>query len=368
MKRLICAVTALMLLLTGCSPLDASRRELDQLLLIETLGIDSPSGTVLLTAGAKTDNSDAPSTISSRGVTVTEALDALHNSSYEEELFFPHTQRIVIGEKTAEKGLAPYLSFVCQSPEVRLGVPIYIIEGSTANELINSVAADGSGVSAVLEAIETENSRRGMPVFSAADIARMTERCASALACAVRLQKGEADLSPTAYFSGYGVLKDGRLRGRLGTELIAGLGLLLDDVPLCQITVKDMNGADATVELSGGSTEYSPEFDGGELTALNIICEVNAAVSEISGGTFSADGYGLFLEKQVEAELVRQAREVLRLSQDLNCDFTELASRVELAAPMKYRRIEGGFSSVFPGLNIGLSVKASISHSNDIGE
>ena len=367
MKKLIPAVVALSLLLTGCGPLDASRRELEQLLLIETLGIDAPSGTVLVSAGAKTD--DEPMTLEARGSTVSEAVDSLHNSAHEEELFFPHTQRIVIGEKTAKKSIEPYLSYVCQSPEVRLGVPIYIIEGSTANELISSVGADGAGVSAVLEAIETENARRDMPVFSAADVARSTAHSSSALACAIKLTPCDNGLAPTAFFSGYGILKSGRLRGFIGAEYLAGLGLILGRVPLCRIAVKDMYGADVTLDLGGGSAEFTPVFDGDELSALNITCEAEASVSEISGsGSFSADGYALFLEKQLEAELVRQMRAVVELSQELNSDFAGLAERTELAAPMKFRRMEGGFSSVFPQLAIGLSVKASISHTNDIGE
>ena len=369
MKRLIPALIALSLLLSGCSPLDSSRRELEQLLLIETLGIDAPSGTVFLSAGGTTDDESAPVTLSARGATVAQALDSLHGSAYEEELFFRHTQRIVIGEKAAAKGIGGYLSYICQSPDVRLGVPVYIIEGSTANELIFFVGADGSGVSSVLEAIETENTRRSMPVFTAADIARDNARRSSALACAIRLHPGESGDAPTAVFSGYGILKGGKLRGYIGQELVAGLGLVLGSVPIIQLTVKDMYGADVTVELSSGSSTFSPEYDGSELTALNIACEVSAAVSEISGsGSFSIDGYGLFLEKQLESELLRQAREVVQLSQELNCDFAGLSERTELAAPLKYRRIEGGFSSAFPGLTVGLSVSVSISHSNDIGD
>lgn len=369
MKKLIVAVICLSLLLTGCGPIGATYRELDQLLLIRTLGIDAAYGTILLSAGAKADDESSAETLSSRGATLSEAVDSLHNSAYAEELFFHQTQNIVIGERTAEKGVSTHLSYICQSPEVRLGVPVYIAEETTANELLFSVAEDGEGVSAVLEAIETENERRNVPVFSAADIARGIGQRGSALACAIKMQKSEEESSPTAIFSGYGILKEGYLRGYIGTENLGGLGMLLDRVPICLITVRDMYGADVTVELSGGKTAFSPEFDGEELTSLGISCEVSAAVSEISGsGSLSVDGYALFLEKQLEAELMRQAREVLALSQELNSDFLGLKERTELAAPMKTARMRDGFSAVFPGLNVALSVRASITHSNDIGD
>jgi len=369
MKKLIAAAICTALLLTGCGPVGASYRELEELLLIQTLGIDTAAGSVLLSAGAKGNDDSDPVTLSSHGSTVSEAVDALHNSAYEEELFFHHTKHILIGEKTAEKGIGGYLSYICQSPEVRLGVPIYIIEGCTANELIFSVAKDSVGVSAVLEAIEAENARRNISVFSAADISRRLARCDAALACAVKPRNGEDSNSPTAVFSGYGILKGGKLRGYIGTDFLGGLGLLLGRVPIYQLTVTDMYGADVTVELDGGSTEFTPEFDGDGLSSLGISCEVSASVSEISGsGSFSVDGYGLFLEKQLESALMDELRTVIGISQELNADFLGLAERIELAAPMKYQRAKDSFADSFPRLSIGLSVNASISHSNDIGE
>ena len=115
MKKLICFICAASLvLLSGCSggSIYTNYREIEQLMVIQTMGFDkSPDG---ITLSVSTGNSDSGTSsgsttahMSASAKTISLAEDRLRDYSASEELFFAHTSYIAIGEACARSSLTP---------------------------------------------------------------------------------------------------------------------------------------------------------------------------------------------------------------------------------------------------------------------
>ena len=86
--------------LNGCDRRTYKHREVEQLLVIQTLGLDVKSGGVFLSLASSAENSQSggPRQLSGAGSTVSSAMERISELSYEEDLFCYHIDNILIGE------------------------------------------------------------------------------------------------------------------------------------------------------------------------------------------------------------------------------------------------------------------------------
>ena len=135
MKR-IAYLFLTVLLLGGCA-LPVHTRELEQLQVIQTLGCDGAPGAVTVSVSSGPDPSgEAPLRLAAEGRSLTKALETLQDASPREELFFAHTRFAVIGEAAARAGLAPLLDHFERSTQTPLTVPLFVVRGGEARQLL----------------------------------------------------------------------------------------------------------------------------------------------------------------------------------------------------------------------------------------
>ena len=355
-------------------------------------------------------SSNGPVRISSHGVTVTEAIQNARRSSHEEEIFYAHTRQMLIGEDAAKTSFDQLLAYICRSPDVSIDVPVFVVRGGTAEELIMSSGDDKKGVSEILSAvIENADDRGDSTIRTAAEIVRDLDRHGSSLACAVEcvssseLRSGPADSGGeqqgseesggedssgasgsdssgssggetkggetlTAAVSGYAVIRGGGLVGFIDKEDAVGVGFLTNELGLSDIIVKDENGGAVTLEISRGSSELSAQWDdNGSLTGLSVTADVTASIVETQGkSTGDPKTAEEFITAQLEQEVSRRIVSVLRLSKRLGADFLGLGELTEAKYPLKYARLGADMSELLPWLEIQVSVSGKIDHTNDI--
>lgn len=359
MKKAIFALIFLALV-CGCGATAAQKKELEQLLVIRTLAVDSAPDGFAVFACAKADDEGEHIVLSAQGGTVPAALERLREGAMQEELFFRHTGHVLVGERTARDGISPLLEFVCGSPELRLTVPLVTVRGAEAGELLQNAGSESASPADVLDALISELERRGASVFTAADAADALASRGSALLLAVRPQEtAEGEL--TAAFDGYGVVKGSAVCEFIPAELEAGLGLMLGRVPVSRVELRDMYGAAASAEVIGGSVSVKGEYEGSELVGIVIDASVTASAVQTKGsGTLSSAGYAEFLENGLEKALAGQIGELAALSQELNADFLALSRRLEQDSPGQYRRMARDFSQCFPSVRVSVSVSARV--------
>ena len=399
-------IICMLLSLSGCSGIYSNFRELERLLVIQTMGIDfAEEGVgISLASGANSDGS-SPVRLFSTGVSVTSAVAHILSYSQEQELFLSHTSHVVLGEEAAKNGINGYLSDICRSPNLRTDIPLYIVKGGTAQEAVMQVGDGSKGISEVLEAVRANVDERGdSKAFSASDLLRDLERNGSGLVCAIEcspsIQEGgtkqeggsgsssgtDSAESPdstggsgsgeekqekqalTAAAVGYGVIRGDRLCAYIDKEQAIGVGLLLNIVGISNIVVKDRYATPVTLELDQGSSEIKPVWaEDGSLEMLDIQIKAAANIAEIGGGGhFSEPDYEDYLTAQLETAVSERVSSVIQLSKTLQADFLGLGNIVEMDDAEKYRALGGDFASLLPGLTVRISVSGQIKHTNDI--
>ncbi len=360
--------------LTGCAgSIYSQYREIEQMRVIQAMGIDSDENGVklsLASAGGK-NSQTVPAILSGSGNSISTALQRIRNYSCEESLFCAHVGHILIGDEAARRGIESILSYICHSSEIRVDLPVYVLTNSSANKAMDGAGNDKKGITEILQAVQSALSERGEShIFTAAELIRAMERNGSALVCALEFAPAsESDTENTAAIYGYGIFKDYSLIQLIDKENSIGVGFLLNKVGICDVIVKDLNGDNVTLEIDKGSSKITPIWsEDGELIAIDVQADVNAAVLEISGKSSNLDDprYEDQLIAQLEAEVSKRISSVLQLSKKLGADFLDLSGRVEYAAPGKYKKAVTDFAYLLPNLEMRISVRGKLSHTYDI--
>ena len=398
MKKAICVILALasVFTLTGCTSVYSNFKEIEQLLVIQDMGLDKQGGGVLLSLCSASDEStgDVPKRLYGTGDSITTALEHIYNYSFEDIIFCSHISHVLIGEKAAESGIDDYLSYICRSPIMRLDIPLFIVKGSTAQDAVLKVGDGSRGIVEIMDSVEISVGRLGnSSLYTAAETVRNLDRCGSSLICAVELaeplesdsgaQSGDSPSSSedegsaaqdegssklTAVVYGYAVIRDGKLCKFLDRDEAIAVGFLTNKVGLTNVTVRDRHGSLVVLEIDSGGSEVTPVWSGtGELTGLNIAVDVRASIVEVSGSsdTRSAE-YTDHITAQLEALISDYVSRVMLTSRELRSDFLCLAQTVECDDPSAFRMLPQSFPDLLPSLELQISVSGQLTHTNDV--
>lgn len=402
MRRFLSCILLLVLPLglSGCAGIYANTREVEDLLVIQTMGLDDdPAGVRLtLASGAGMNADGAPLRLEGRGPSITAALEGIRSLANEEDLFCAHISHVLIGEAAAQRGVERALAYICRAPELRLSVPVYVLRGGAAGDAVLRVGNERYGICDALDSVNGDVKLRGDGhVTTATDIARDLARQGSALICAVDClpsaekagpQGGEDaeskdDSRPafaaggsgggdllTVSAAGYGVLKDGRLCAYIDRDKALAVGLLIGETGPCELLVTDQSGQRTTLTLERGSAELQPVWAAdGSLTRLEVNVRAEAAVAEAGGEAGSAaEPARDELRALLEAALSERIAAVLQLSKQLEADFLGLGTRLALSDPARMEALAQPFPELLSGVPIRLSVSARLVHSNDLEE
>ena len=404
----ICIILSLSLLLSGCGSVYSNYREVEQLLVIETMGIDYRPGGVELSmaAGMKSTGGKGPVRLTGSGESISAAMDQARNYSFEDELFCSQTNSILIGEEAARHGIESYLSYICQSPILRTDLPLFIIKGGSARDAILNTGDGQHGVAEILQGVTEYLQYRGSShVFKAADIIRSSLRHGSALCCVLEYTdsaeppvagtqektsaatpeenpsggdksggeesaSGSGAQAKTLAVAGFGVLQGNRLVAYIDDELAVGVGFLINEVGISVIELSDARDRPVVLEINDGRSRLIPRWDEtGQLSGLDFDIEVSATATEINDDAdLSDEDYINELTSALEDYVAALCARVLRLSSRLEADFLGLGGQVDMAEPLFWRMQGKTLSQLLPGLEMRVSVRGSLSHSNDMKE
>ena len=371
MKKLVLLLLCPMLLLAGCGPLYTKRQEVEQLKLMETLGLDpAPEGVLVTLAASSGVGEGEAQCYSIVGASVSDALQRLQERSLADTLFCGHLQHILLGQKQAEEGLEGFLAYVCRSSDVRLDLPVYLLLDGSAQQAMTATGQGDKGIADALEALGLAR-EDGPRLSTAGTILRDLESRGSALVRTLRLlpaaEEGE-DAAQTVAPEGYAVLIGGRLADRIGPEEAVAVALLTGTLRPTPLVLELTGGRRVTLELEEGSLDLVPHWDGeGKLECLELSLRVRAMVLELDGFDQLADEAARnALTARLEEELSRRVGTVLQLSRNLEADFLGLGSRVELASPLRGRGMSRDLGPLLPELRFSVSIQGELSHSNDM--
>ncbi len=366
MKRaILCFICLCLPLLSGCGG-RARQTRLEQFRVIQTLGVDENRSGLrlsLATAAGEGESGEALC-LSADGPTLSAALERAESRSTEETLFCGHVRQLVVGEDVR---LEPLLETVGRSAELRLDMPLYLLRGASAETLLSRSGSGERGVTEILDSVRADLDYGGSSrEFTAGRVLRDLRRSGCALLCAIRYTDAAEESAKTAVHSGFALVQDGKVRAWLKAEDYLGIGLLRNSLGVQTLTLTDMNGANAALEIAEGSSRVRPVWrEDGSLAGLDITARVSASLLEAEGSPLS-NAYIDDLTARLEGAISERLRSLLTRAKELEADYLGLAAYVEEASPLAYRRLEEPFAALLPRLEISLTVQSHIQHEYDM--
>ncbi|MBR5114362.1 MAG: hypothetical protein IK101_03600 [Oscillospiraceae bacterium] len=371
MKKLVPALIALALLaLGGCKSgmLYADMREIDQLELIRTVGLDASGADVTATAASGMRVGEgSPTVLENTSPTVARSMRLMQNYSSKKYIFYGHVKYLLIGEGAARAGLGKFLDYVERSVELRLSTGLLIVKDGTANELIRLTSTESESTAELLASLEKDvRLMSESRVCSCGEAAESLAESGTALVAAVRTERGDDGWRLAS--AGYAVLKDGRLAAFIDTDTARAVNLLTGEVEGDVTEVPDGRGGLAALRVTSGKSSFDAEFCEGEPSRIIVDVRVKANIEELRGG---ADPYSpdelAFLERELASLEASRIERALGLMRELECDYLGIGGKLRLRHPVKIDRLAGRLAESLAGAETEVRVEANIERTYDLG-
>lgn len=371
MRRAFAAMTlaALCLSLTGCGGQSwlPEGRELENMVLMRTLGVDkSEEGVMVTAASAEQSGGEQPAVVYSHSAGTVSAACLAMQSRGSAYIFYGHVGQLLAGEELAAAGLEEALGYVERDIEMRLDTEFYVVRGGNASDAITALSESGTSASERLESMAEDAGlmAASMP-RTVRELLSDTARCGATFAPALTLTGEEGDYDLAA--DGYALLKDSTLIGFADGDAALGINLLLGRVEADVVECPMAQGT-AALRVVGAQTKISPVFEKGALTGLTVKCAVDASVAQ---GPENLDlEHSPEEQKALETALAQTERErivaALTLFQTLDADCLDLCRKAGMSAPWRWAALQEQWGEAFSTLPIRVEVTASIRRGYDV--
>ncbi len=349
MKKLA-LMLAQCLLLAGRTGLPKPR-EMGEMALLRTVGVDAGENSVIITASTgerasgTEGNKEPPLILTGGGASLSAAsLDLrAHSDSY---VFSGYVDKLLVGQDVP---LYDVLGWFAHDDELGLGAKFWLLRDVTAAQVVGQ--AGEKGVERRLSALELDEK------LGAAPMTRRAGEVYSTLldrGCAFvpTLTAGE-ELTP----AGYAVVLGEEIVGYLEGEAARGLELLAEQ-PIAEILEVALPENRISLKITGAQLDCKPKFVAGELQMLKLTSRVNGELTQWENTPTAREREELSAAaaKQLEGKL-RAALESMRFWQ---AECVGIGSRVAIAAPWYWDKLEPRWQEVFTGVEYELNIKVSL--------
>lgn len=356
---------ALMLgMLSGCTGRGwlPYARELGDTALLRTMGLDQvDEGVELTVATGRRPGGQEALVLSAAGASVPAAALAAQSlgDSY---LYYGHVDQMLVGEELAVRGLDAVIDYLAREPKLGLGVQLWAVQGS-AGQAIR--AAGGQSVPERFSQLNTVSQLGAAGLGqSAAQLMTVLAREGStylpalALVSAREGDGGEGDERVVP--NGYAILRQGKLVCWADDETARGIELMEENAH-GHVTVLSPEEGAVSLELDRVQTRCSPVFRDGELTGLEVVCDLSARVVQMSRRLSEADFERL--QRYMELQAGDRIVQAIELGQYWDADYLGLERRTQLVRPDRKADIKEQWGRVFRALDIRVEVNGVLERS-----
>ena len=348
--RKLALMLAQCLLLAGCTGLPKPR-EMGEMALLRTVGVDGAEASVTITASTgerasgTEGNKQPPLILTGEGASLSAAsLDLrAHSDSW---VFSGYVDKLLLGQ---DASLSDVLGWFAHDDELALGAKLWLLRDVTAAQAVGE--AGESGVERRLSALELDERLGAAPMTRRAGevYSTLLDRGCAFLPA---LTAGE-ELTP----AGYAVVLGEEIVGYLEGEAARGLELLAEQ-PVAEILELPLPENRVSLQITGAQLDCRPRFENGQLVKLELTSRVNAQLRQWERTLTAREREELSAAaaEQLEGKL-RAALEPMRLWQ---AECVGIGSRVAIAAPWHWNRLEDRWQEVFSGVEYELNVKVSL--------
>lgn len=362
------------LLCSGCASgaISSNYRPVEDLMLIQTIGVDRAAEGVCLSASTgRAGKNEPPQRMTQTGETVLAALDRLQDRTPNAELFYAQTSYLLLGEEAAAAGeLAPLLDFIARNPDMRLSAPLFLVRGATAQQTVMDTGDDRTDVTEALTALQKDTalSGAGPCVFLRGHRPRARgQRLRRRGRRGVRAHAGERGRQARARPGGVCDLSRRGLSRLHRAETARGASMLLGVVTNGDIAVRDGDGSTVMLTLDTCRAAIRPVWDGGTLARVDVTLQLHAGISELrTPRRITAQAYQDELNAALAACVGGWVRDALAASQALEADFLGVGQAVAVRSGRRWAAIRDDWAELWPDVPVRVTVDADVGRTYDL--
>lgn len=350
--RITALWAALCLLLTGCGRMPYPR-EMEDMALLRTMGVDREGGVLALTVstgprarGLQGDQESAL-VLSARGESLSAAALSLQGLS-DSYVFFGYVDQLLLGEELAREDVRPVLDWFARDAELGLGARVWVVRGS-AREAVES--GGDRGVDSRLTTLRADGE------MGVASLSRTAGEVYADL-----LEQGTAYL-PALTVSGqeagslkdggYAVFKDGALAGYLEGEEALGLELLAGQ---SSVHMLEERTGEETVSLRVTASSAACRLTGEG--RLSLTCRVAVHLEEYRHPLTASQLEDL--QNRVKTREEGRVRAALDRLRDWKADCLGLGPRAGLTAPQVWSGLQENWDEAFAAMEPEVEVRVEL--------
>ena len=401
MKNLILPLILIVMLCTsGCrSTALPQRREINDLLLIEVMGVDKSTeerdNQIITIASRRLDQSETGQTqqdgsdgsggerktgpggkaliATAEGKTLFDAARNIQNNT-DKSLFWAHTKYLLIGEEAARDNIAKYTDFITREHELQLNILVFVVKGMTAKELIMQFNQSEFYIADKLDNLIRSSKLLGTSgELNIAELMRFFDiHFGSARIPCIQLIYQDSDKGqkiPDIASNGYAIVADLKLVSYIERDISRGVNLISNNLESSIVTVKDLNGKSASLEIIMSNTEAVPHFKGDVLEEVTLKAEVISNLGEVQSQVSSMYDENIkYMESQQSAILKNEMRRVIEIAKESESDCLGICDMIRLKSPVKWHRIEDQWKEIMQYLKISVEVESKVRRSYELDE
>ena len=376
-KRLCAALTAAILLLSGCAfPEKYPIEDVQNILLI---GVDVIGDQIMLTAVVdKINQGSEPGkeqvgeqVYTAIGDTIFDAKRNLHTYS-EKRTSWYHLKYILIGEEAAKQDLGTVLDFFCENDENRFLHRLLVARGMSASNFILSTVTHERNIAASLDSLINETKNSGMSgEIHLLDYASACESSSSIYIPTVQLQPAtqhfpsittETGDNP-AYLTqleGYALFRGNKLVGYLDGPESLWLNLAVNSLQSAAIVVTDNKGRPVSLEVVSSKAKIKVDTQGGLSATISIVMLYSFMVEYHETEGVLADDYIGYLEQQQSDYVTEGMNDTLAAAQRYGTDVFGFGEALRHKDSAYFDQIKDRWSEIFSTLQVTVEVQSKI--------
>ncbi len=376
-KRFLIYILSLLLplLLSGCW----NRRELDEIAVVEAMGIDKlednqisltlqllkPSGLKGPSAsGEKGGGGSSFRVVTTTGQTV---FDAIRNATtqVDRRSYFGHNKVIVIGEESARSGISPLLDLSVRDPELRELVYVFIAKGTAKDILEAEHPQEKIPARAIENLAKATRASSKVPQVVLLDVMKnLVSKTNDTFIPGIELiaQNEGNTVEKTFELHETAIFKDDKLIGWFSPEETRGLLWILGEVKSGIIVVSSPSDESKNValEIIRASGKVTPEMDEGELTVTVEVKEEGNLAEQMSQVDLSKAETFKQLEEKQTAVIEDEIRAALNKAQKWGVDIFKFGEKFHQKFPAEWPELQENWDEEYPKIKVNLAIDAKL--------
>ena len=368
----ILIIITMTLFFTSCK---GTKQEIEKLAVVLAMGFDlTPDYKYMLTAEIlnpqkQSSNSKASAEQPSKDVLVFSSTgdtpsDAINNLStdFGKNLYFGHSQFVVIGKDLAESGLSLLIDSSLRGHETRLGNQLILTKNKASSIITAGTIDEKIPSNSILNLLKLQSIKGYSPLVSRLDFANaLSSKTAAPIMSVIGMNK-TSNIGATFNMSGTAVFKKDKLVGFMNISETRGMQWIKGKVKAGNITVTSRDNGIITFALLKANSIVKPIVKGDSVT-MQITIKEEANIIEMTDKLDMVQNYKIVegLNKLQKEAIEKEVKLALNVAQkEYNADIFDFGGAIHRTYPETWKKLEKNWQDIFPTIKVEIKVNSII--------